>query len=84
MSSQDKECWWCGITEYESPITLHHAERRGSHPDKIYDPENLVPLCAVCHALTETSEAFYKEIQLTWKANKELQRRQSLGGLKKP
>lgn len=32
-------------------VDLHHLQGRGSHPDLVYDPENIVMLDRKCHQL---------------------------------
>ena len=64
---QDRKCWYCDCPETVRAIALHHVEKRSLRPDRVDDPENLMPLCWMCHAKTESDQDFYHELQKLWR-----------------
>lgn len=65
--SQVRECWYCGCPETARAIHMHHVEKRSLRPDLKADPDNLCPLCWLCHSRTESDHKFYLEIKRLWK-----------------
>ena len=59
MDQDIKSCFWCGMPA----VVEHHVFKRSTAPERIDDPTNKVPLCAVCHNLTETDDRFYHALQ---------------------
>lgn len=53
----------CEVCGNRTGTDGHHLLRRGSHPDQVDDPKNIVRLCRDCHLRTESDPAFYEDLQ---------------------
>lgn len=61
MTNQTTEmCAYCGN---KVGTDGHHLLRRGSNPELINDPKNIVNLCRSCHLKTEADDSFLKALQ---------------------
>lgn len=43
------ECGICGRWVHEDEMELDHIEKRGSHPEKVFEQENLRPTHPLCN-----------------------------------
>lgn len=53
----------CPICGNQTATDGHHLLRRGSHPDQVDDPRNIVKICRTCHLRTEAEPEFYEALQ---------------------